>query len=761
MGGGARRRVPRGSLPVILLATVVLACGGTSSPSAAPPSGGAGAAIAGTVRLPAGSSLDVSKLTVNGPFGSSTVGADGTFQIEVNAAPTLVLVSEPGGKLALVGFVRQGAAELSARSTAEVLLYYALGAFTLPGEQFEAIVQAVAASPQAASLATKLEPRLGAAPTLLSDGDAEALGAIGAARAAIVGTATGGVDVPSGPAIAGELVVSRTPGGSSRIDLAAGNVAVTDAGTRSGVEVLANPDGNGIVARNDRRRDVELFAYQVASEDANGVRTELPNPVLAAGPHAVPATRALNVVVSTLEALSGSGASAWAPVFSEPLDLPLVDGSVKTSYVIVAIGPTADPANVPSLWTDSRWFGEVERWKEAAHDLGWFGYIGDNLLPMVTLPMFGGLYFVTTAQLTKFQAAVRTGATDVLAKYGVADPVALSARAKATATLIEEAGVNASYNAELVEETAQIVGEAVPNNARMAQIQANLRFLSKAGLILAVVDAVFALGDLGAVAKDLLSSSQAESWNVTATEAAVRITPTSALVTPKAPSAEFKVAVNGDPNGLFVYRWSTSGTYGKVSDYLTDGLSVDSHSDKALYLANDPTSITDELRDTVTVEVFADDGSHAIPAGAKPIGMATATVSGSTEESQSPGSGAGAGSWVEVDAWDAAFKRPIHCATLWVKVPYDASKADFKIHIYGMDPAKLGFAEQTIQLTRSQLEPYPTPRFEGCPGHTYINGDEIWLPLATVETPAGDSNAEKVAEITEMYEGMKVDFESF
>ena len=37
-------------------------------------------------------------------------------------------------------------------------------------------------------------------------------------------------------------------------------------------------------------------------------------------------------------------------------------------------------------------------------------------------------------------------------------------------------------------------------------------------------------------------------------------------------------------------------------------------------------------------------------------------------------------------------------------MPYDASKSDFKIRIYGMDPAKLGFAEQTIQLTQSQLD---------------------------------------------------------
>lgn len=74
---------------------------------------------------------------------------------------------------------------------------------------------------------------------------------------------------------------------------------------------------------------------------------------------------------------------------------------------------------------------------------------------------------------------------------------------------------------------------------------------------------------------------------------------------------------------------------------------------------------------------------------------------------------------------------------------------------------RVGFAEQTIQLSQSQLAAFPTPKYQGCPGGSLIHGNEFWIALATVETPAGDTNAEKVAEITEMYKGLKVDFESF
>jgi hypothetical protein len=461
-----------------------------------------------------------------------------------------------------------------------------------------------------------------------------------------------------------------------------------------------------------------------------GVQTPFDPPLLVGAPLAVPATRTLDVVFSTLDAFSSAGRSAWAPVLSEPMDLPLVDGSVRTSYVLVAIGPTADPSDVPPLFTTARWFGEVDRWRDAASRLGWRGFIGDHLLPVLTLGIFGGIYQVPTARLVQFENALRTDAESILAKYGVSSPVSLSARTKVLAGILEEAGVNASYNQALVTEVAETVGEQGLSAERIAAAQWRLRLISRAGLILAVLQAVATAIDLGAVAKDLLTSSQAESWNATATEAAVRLTPQSGTVSPESPSVEFTATVGGDPNRIYLYRWSTSGAFGLVSDFLTDGLTVDSHSDKALYLANDPPSITEVVQDTVTVEVFLDDGSGAIGPGAKPIGKASATVSG---EPRFDGKGR-----VVLDvtqAVDGSGKAVKWCAGIFLAVPYALNAETYVIHARKM-PGPVVPLSYDLTIEASRIENYPNP-VRDCPQGNLHHDRELWVSMETKVSTTG------------------------
>lgn len=764
---------------VLALAMVLAGCGG-STPSAPSPSAGsapvgsapAGSAPAiGTISLPSGSPLDRSELSVTNSFGSATVGSDGSFKVPAPSGPSAVEVVDGTGKIVLLGFVDHSQdSRLSAASTATVLLFWALGAFTVPGDHFAEVVGLIGRTPEAAALATTLEARLAAAPTLITDGDPEALAAVLSARdsilaateaAAAAGLArrTGsGLDAAgSRPASVATLSVARNVGGPLAIRLAAAgpNVIIDEAVPKSGIEILANPNGPGIVAQNSRRRDVALFLYQVGSEDANGVRTDLPAPAPVGEPRPVPATRVLNVITSTLDAFSAAGRSAWAPVLSDPIDLSLIEGSTRTFYVVVAIGPTADPTNVPALFTTSRWFGQVDQWKKTAHDLGWRGFIGEHLLPVLSFGIFGSVYQVSTSRLVQFEAALRSGAERVLAARGVVDPVSLSARSKVLQTLINEAAFNASYNRELIAEVTQTVGEAELNAERIAATQARFGLLSKAGLILAIVDAVFSAADVGAVAKDLLSSSQAKSWTVTALEAAVRLEPTSGLVTKTAPSVDFRVSVKGDPNGIYLYRWSTSGRYGKVSDFLNDGLSVDSRSDRALYLVNDPASITDDLRDTLTVEVFANDPSGTIPTGASPIGKATATVTGKRASETGVG---GPGFWDLTEGFDANYNRKVSCGGFYVSFPYDPAVVEYSVHISGLDPAVVGFSEQTLKVRTADLVANPTPGGK-CPGVSLIRGDEVWVSLSRIEDATGPISKDKQQEIANLYKGMIVDVE--
>jgi hypothetical protein len=757
----------------LAIAIATIACGSATPSASTGPA--AGSSARGSIALPAGSSLDRSKLTVGSSYGSSAVGADGSFAVPARGTgPTFVDVTDAAGKIVLLGTVdpAKPQSSLSTATTATVLLFWALGAFTVPGDHFAEVVDLIATTPQTASLATELEGRLAANPTLITDGDAAALAAVLEARDAILaGTAAlplgalgpelDGVDTADrGPAPVANLVVARGQGGRPSVALAAGagpSVIIDEAVPKSGIEILANPNGPGIVAQNSRRRDVALFVYQVGSEDANGVRTDLDKPMLVGTPHPVPATRALNVVVSTLDAFSSAGRSAWAPVLSDPIDLPLIAGSAKTFYTVVAIGPTADLATVPALYATTKWFDHVDAWKKAARDLGWRGFLAEHVVPMLSATIFGAVYAVPTLRITQFESALRTSAEGVLGARGIVDPVALSSRSKALFALVEEAGINASYSRELITEVTQTVGEAELNVERIAAVQARLRLLSKAGLILAIIDAVFSAADIGAVAKDLVESSQAETWNVTALEATVRLDPAAGAVSLEAPSVAFTATVKGEPNAIYLYRWSTSGQYGLVSDYLTDGLSVDSRSGEALYLANDPASITADLHDTVTVEVFANDGSGAIPAGASPIGKATATVSGLKAEPSGnpPAPGTGRLTVESLEFVDSSFNKKGWCVGYWIAIAFVPGSTDYFVHAEGFrDPDADPI--QDFHFIWTQIGDYPTPPVTGCPTGIVLRDREILIFLGSISSFSGPINKADADKMQATFEGLKV-----
>lgn len=764
---------------LIILAMVVSACGSTvpASPGASTATGAPpiAAAASGSVHLPTGSSVDPSGLSLASPFGSSRVGSGGSFSVAVGDGPTEVDVIDAQDRIVLMGFVRPGGGnDVSAASTATVLLYLALGGFTVPGEHFGAVIDAIAATPEADDLAATVATRLAAQPTAISDGDSGLVDAVLAARDAILapvsaravpgeGGAFTDMNLGAPSVVATLTVAARQPGDAgAAVDAnAVPNVIVTDSGERSGVNVLPNPDGPGIVIENTRRRDVAAFVYQVGSADAAGRRTDLDAPALVGDPHAVPATRQLNVFKSTLDAFSTGGKSAWAPVFSDPIDLPLIAGSTRTFYIVVAVGPTADPLTVPPLFTSSLWFSQVDRWKAEIDKLAWRGMIGDYLIPFMSLGIFGSVYQISTASLLKFEGALRAGAQEVLSAHGITDPTSLRARVKALATLVEEAGFNPNYFRKLQAEVVEAVGEAELNAERIAAAQARFRIWSKASAILAIVDAFFSAVDIGAIAKDLVESRQAETWSVTALEPAVKISPTVGTVSTTAPSAAFSVTVKGDANARYVYRWATTGHFGTIDDYLTSGLTVDSHSDKAFYLANDPASITADLSDTITVEVYADDGSGTIKSGATPLGKGSALVKG--KASQGTGSGEGR-------IFTSSYEKPYingttqthWCATWAVVIPKIQGKTHYKVHAEGFNDTYGGLTAIDFEVDTSDIRPTPTDSAgkQTCSGGTYEVGNEIWHGVTGGDSTLGPIPQADIDQILARFAGMVVTVEA-
>ncbi|HNQ98745.1 MAG TPA: hypothetical protein PKN52_02015, partial [Trueperaceae bacterium] len=122
--------------PLLLVFMALTACGGGK---VTPPKGDGPREASGKVALPAGAGVSLASLKAVTSLGSYPVGADGSFKAQVYGdGPVEIAVQDGAGALVLSAVSTNepaGAAlQVDGRSSAAVLLYYALGGFTLPAD---------------------------------------------------------------------------------------------------------------------------------------------------------------------------------------------------------------------------------------------------------------------------------------------------------------------------------------------------------------------------------------------------------------------------------------------------------------------------------------------------------------------------------------------------------------------------------------------------------------------------------------------------
>ncbi|HET8985428.1 MAG TPA: hypothetical protein VFN03_06695, partial [Trueperaceae bacterium] len=156
----------RWRLALVMVAAVLAACGG------APPPDPADDFIAsGTVILPPGSPLTLTDLRALGPYSASDLDTDGSFSVEMtDEGVGLVAVADASGQVVLLGYVDTATdgTDVSSRSTALAMLYFALGGLFREAELQERMVELLADDPIVDDLATELEVMLAADPAAIA-----------------------------------------------------------------------------------------------------------------------------------------------------------------------------------------------------------------------------------------------------------------------------------------------------------------------------------------------------------------------------------------------------------------------------------------------------------------------------------------------------------------------------------------------------------------------------------------------------------------
>ncbi len=582
---------------------------------------------AGRVQLPAGSTLSAASLTVESADGSAPVATDGSYAVpERSASPAIVYLTDASGGVVMLGFSGSaaGPGEISAGTTSEILIFYALGAESLPPDQYAQALATIAASDATANLATIVASSIASDPTAITAGSTNIDDGVRSAVSTLI---------PSGAALASGR--AATPG-PSRVSTTAitvtnamqaqdvGQILVQPSDPQSGVSILNNPGGTGIVAMNTFRRHCELFLYKTGTTDTDGVVNNftLVQPFGAA--HDLPSVTKINGVFGTLVDLLNNKV-AYAPTSSDTIGLPLDPNTKETRYEVVVVG-YSNPLLPSAVLSDPRYAQQVAVIQSAYDDLTLDAFVREFLLNFLVTAAFapndvksilGNPTAVSsvTIDLTKLVKS----APGVLDKLEAGKPVdAFSALAVA---ISNSSGLRKQLlNSLATLPTIAQVGKDIPNGDRI------LGSLTRINTLLKATELGLTAGDIAKVVHDWGESREADVWSAKVEAAVVRLEPQQSTVSVDNNISKLTVSVVGVNGPALRYVWSTTGHQGHLESANSPTLlGTGPVPDTQVAYVADLANLTAGHSDTVTVRaVLASDPTTV-------LGTATATVSATVD----------------------------------------------------------------------------------------------------------------------------------
>ena len=528
-----------------------------------------------TIILPANSPLKAEDLTLTSAIDQEyPISADGSVSHKVYKDDMrLVRVYNSNGDIVMMGWVdpSTGKATISARTTAEALIYFDTGGWQMPDELQSALIKELASS-------TEIYPVKSAVESALSNSPYTITGALSVLTPICAQTAAKllGLDTPAPPATDGVRIQPPTP--------------------KSGITIL-QPGLNDIVIRNDFRRRAIAYIDRVSPA------AEIKKLELSATKGATSFWGAVNDITAAvaqqgLSYIWNLNNSAYSGVSSETIDLPVVpDDAIKTEYKVTVVGMGVHDGSIGSLSTSRQ---------NELSDLIKKSVVIDFLVPFVTttiLPLKGDA-INKALKNEKAQGAISLLINTLAQTAPNIWKKALSGNVKGA---IQD-GINALLTDGLVQESyldfvktlAEISGKELGKGSKFLEVGKS--FVKAIG----GVDAILTGFDTFAQARAFDNSALAETWDITVNKSKVKLTPQLGDIV-KGDKISFTATVpsaTGDNAPKIEYQWSTTGAHGNIKDNIHQGKDFTTTANVVEYIS-DGSTIGD---DSVKVEAFEING---------------------------------------------------------------------------------------------------------------------------------------------------------
>jgi hypothetical protein len=579
-------------------ALLLAGCGGSD------PGGSAKTqSMSGKLVLPPGVTADMLEVVGAGPAG--TLAADSFTTAVQRDVPSLVsLLHATTGDLVLWSmFDPSGSGnELSARSSAEAILFMALGGTSLSLDDRKALLDEIRGSSRTATLAAAIDAELQSDPYALGK-------ASGALKTAVSAAASGFPFPQSG--------ISFKPS-TGKLD----PLLLLDPGNEvDGVTFVQTASPLGFAVQNVRRRFGVVFTYVVEHTDDAGVKTTEAPPKQVGALLEVPATRAL------LHLPSG-----WSQVTSAEVPLPVAGKDNKTRYEMVYIAPVFGGFD-PPVFFDSKYAAEVPKWRAELEKLKQSVALGAAVEFVLEALGLGGTTF-TYSEISAQIAGVFANTTSI--KALMIQAASGSAR---LITMVEDAFAS-MLSADAI--LAHDIPELVPliqkaNAAKAAELAAATQGTAalrqvRAGLAGLIALGIIEIADLVAIGHDTSTGNSANLWSGVAFKPKVLLSPADGTYYP-GQKVVFTATIQNKAGIKPLYHWKYSGSNLVVLDdgRVYDKLEFDSTS-SFVTLTTSPST---QGAVTVSVEAFdTTDGGRVALGGAsttltqtaQPAGQVTPTI---------------------------------------------------------------------------------------------------------------------------------------
>jgi hypothetical protein len=576
------------------------------------------------VQPPSGTNLGLSDLRIRTDQGDFPIGSDGRSIPLVNRSGVfLVTVVNANGDAVLLGSVTTAGNRpaINARSTGVVLLYYALGGWSVSGVDLYTVLVSLEFSDT--TIIDTLEAAIAAAivrnPTALASGDAAIKDAVNAAVAAFEAAAVA------------KIVPTQDGEPASRLRVLAGetSVAVTPSfGVRQSGAYLQE-SSEGISLTNTFPRRGRLYVFETGYTDPDGTHHDNTPPLQIGTATDVPPAQS----PSSFGVLGALGNDSLAPVTLPGIALPPHAGAVDTAFDLLLIGPTVDLAAPSPLLVSGPYTAQSQAWINEAYSLRQDAFVADFLVPFCGLIATGNPIQIPEALKPAGIAALRQQVDGFLATKDISLNTSADVASGLLAffeALRDDNAFRDSFMSTLVTAYGTLNARAMDGT----NLESNLLTALNAFGLEACVRIGLNRRDLGGVLHALTGSKDVERWQATLSK--VRLTPSPALVTPLGPAVV--LSAKADVEGSLCYRWSLGAPLGSLEELGGSqqlGDSFDSGASQVKFFVAS-SEVNNTTLNTVSVQVYsvaagAEDSCDTAIAQGTLVGSASAEVQGAED----------------------------------------------------------------------------------------------------------------------------------